>query len=160
MRTLPDGRHVLTGDDSGGLTVWELSSGRRIRTLAGHSPHAVNAIHVAADGRYVITTGVDRTVRLWNLANGECVRTRRCRGSMADLTLAPDSRVMTMLNRLTDQQGYRIRIWRLDGRRRARVIRTARKVTADPFALDQRIILIAEKGGDVGVWDAATGCGP
>jgi WD40 repeat protein len=151
MRTLPDGRHVLTGHDDGRLTLHETATGRLVRTLGGHAPHQVNAVHVSADGRYAVSTGTDRAVRLWDLSSGACLGGRKRRGPAARVTVAPDIRVMA-LHRLSDQLD-RIRIWRLDGRRRPYVVRAAAEVTAGPLFLDECTVLIAESGGDVGVWD-------
>ncbi|WP_030185357.1 WD40 repeat domain-containing serine/threonine-protein kinase [Streptomyces sp. NRRL S-813] len=150
MCPLPDGRHLVTGDDDGRLTVYELPTGRRVRTLDGHAPHPVNAVHVSSDGRYAISTGMDRTVRLWDLTTGACLRSKRRRGPTALITVATDIQVMA-LRRLPSQQD-RVRFWRLDGRRRPYVVQAAAKVTAHPLFLDDHTVLIAEEGGAVGVW--------
>ncbi|MFF9022120.1 protein kinase domain-containing protein [Streptomyces eurythermus] len=148
---LPDGRHLVTGHDDGRLTLHETATGRATRTLDGHAPYPVNAVHVSADGRYAVSTGMDRVVRLWDLTTGTCLRSRKRRGPTARITVAPDLRVMALF-RLAERD--RLRIWRLDGRRRPYVVRTATAMTAaHPLFLDDRRVLIAEESGDLGLWD-------
>ncbi|WP_416529799.1 protein kinase domain-containing protein [Streptomyces coelicoflavus] len=151
MRALPDGRHLVAGHDDGRLTLHETATGRTVRTLDGHAPHSVNAVHVAADGRHAVSTGTDRVVRVWDLTTGACLRAKKRRGPTALITVAPDLRVMA-LHRVSVQRD-RVRIWRLDGRRRPYVVRAAAEVTASPLFLGDRTVLLAEEGGAIGVWD-------
>jgi WD40 repeat protein len=81
-----DGRFALTGGaqsviqrdngrfvQSGLVHLWEVSSGRRLRTLAGHRG-AVTSVCLSLDGRYALSGSTDATVRLWEVAGGQCLR--------------------------------------------------------------------------------------
>ena len=59
------------------LKVWDLSSGRELHTLTGHT-HYVWAVAVAADGQRAVSVSPDNTVKLWNLETGEVVATFIC----------------------------------------------------------------------------------
>jgi WD40 repeat protein len=59
------------------LKVWDLASGRELRTLTGHSD-AVNAVAVAPDGRRVVSASDDNTVKVWNVETGEVLATFTC----------------------------------------------------------------------------------
>jgi WD40 repeat protein len=54
--------------------VWELSSGRELRTLSGHSS-SVNAVAVTADGQRAISASEDQTLKVWELSSGRELRT-------------------------------------------------------------------------------------
>ncbi|WP_225653843.1 WD40 repeat domain-containing serine/threonine protein kinase [Streptomyces pseudogriseolus] len=146
----PEGRYLVTGDDTGRLTLCETATGRVLRRIEGHAPHAVDEVHVARDGRHAVSHGRDSTVRLWDLTTGVCLRAKRVH-PLTYLTVVPDHRVMA-LQRLLGRRD-RIRIWRLDGRRRPYTLRARADLTEHPLFLDDRTALLAEEGGAVGIWD-------
>ena len=69
----PDGRLAVSANRDKNLCVWDLSSGKCIRMLCGHTS-AARAVAVTPCGRRAISGGWDRTLRLWDLASGECLR--------------------------------------------------------------------------------------
>jgi WD40 repeat protein len=70
----PDGRYLVSSSDDATVRMWQLSTGRSLRTLTGHTGQ-VHCVAVSPDGRWIASGGSDRTVRLWNLQNGRLVRT-------------------------------------------------------------------------------------
>jgi WD40 repeat protein/Tfp pilus assembly protein PilF len=67
-------RHVLTGGDDGLVRVFDLQSGRELRTLAGHQK-AVGKLAVASDGQTVASGSDDGTVKVWAIEPGKLMRT-------------------------------------------------------------------------------------
>lgn len=59
-----DGRLAVSGDHAGQVRVWELATGRCLRTFAGHRG-AVRAVDL--DGDLAVSCGDDGTVRVWRL---------------------------------------------------------------------------------------------
>ena len=66
---LPDGRRAVTGCDDGAVRLWDLESGRIIRTLVQHSG-AVYAVAVSSDGTRALSGGNDNTLRILNVDSG------------------------------------------------------------------------------------------
>ena len=56
------------------LRLWDLESGRTLRTLAGHRD-PVNAVAVIPDCHACSLSLTDRTLRVWDLESGRVVRT-------------------------------------------------------------------------------------
>ena len=52
------------------LKVWELESGRALRTLQGHAA-SVNSVAVTPDGRLAVSASADQTVKVWELTSSE-----------------------------------------------------------------------------------------
>ena len=50
----PDGRRAVSASDDKTLKVWELGSGRELRTLAGHTG-SVNGVAVTPDGQRAVS---------------------------------------------------------------------------------------------------------
>jgi WD40 repeat protein len=69
----PDNAMLATGHIDGSLKLWELASGRLVRTL-WHA-NSVNAIAFSRDGTRLLSGSNDTTVKLWDTATGKLVRT-------------------------------------------------------------------------------------
>ncbi len=54
--------------------MWDLESGRCLRTLEGHSV-GVGSVSVTPDGRRAVSGSWDKTLRVWDLESGRCLRT-------------------------------------------------------------------------------------
>jgi WD40 repeat protein len=100
-----DGRYVLSGGgksvlqpssgrfvQSGQVHLWEVATGRRLRTFSGHAD-VVTSVCLSFDGRYALSGSADRTVRLWELASGRCLRTFSGHAdAVTSVALSPDGR--------------------------------------------------------------------
>ena len=77
----PDGRTLLTGGGEGTAQMWDLASGRVLRTFQGHQL-PVSSLAFAPDGKRILTGSWDRTVRLWDPDSGEQLGSYRVRGAV------------------------------------------------------------------------------
>lgn len=72
----PDGRRILassTDEDDHVLRLWDADTGKRMRTLKGHTRRA-HAIAFSPDGKRAISGGGDIALRLWDTASGKSLR--------------------------------------------------------------------------------------
>ena len=74
MAVTPDGRRAVSASDDKTLKVWDLESGRELRTLEGHSAW-VNGVAVTPDGRRAVSASGDKTLKVWDLESGRELRT-------------------------------------------------------------------------------------
>jgi hypothetical protein len=98
----PDGRLLATSD--GAVThLWEVATGKEIRSFRGHRGDILS-LAFAADGRRLATGSIDTTVLLWDLASPPA-------GGREDKALA------TWWNDLADADPVRAyaAVWRLAG---------------------------------------------
>jgi WD40 repeat protein len=72
----PDGRYVLSGSFDKTVKLWEISTGREIRTFKGHS-NLVHSVAFSPDGRRAVSGSQDETLKLWDVETGREVWTRR-----------------------------------------------------------------------------------
>jgi WD40 repeat protein len=67
-------QRVVAGYADSKLRVWDLISGKCLKTLEGHSG-PVNGVSLTPDGRRAVSGGgYDRTIRVWDLETGQCSR--------------------------------------------------------------------------------------
>jgi WD40 repeat protein len=74
------------------LRVWDVETGRELRTLKGHTD-AVNGVAVSGNGTRVVSASWDNTVRVWDVETGESIATFTCDGAAYCCALAHDSRI-------------------------------------------------------------------
>lgn len=65
----PDGRTLATGAEDGKATLWDASTGRKLRSLAGHTDD-IRALEFSPDGRRLLTSGADGFKRLYDVETG------------------------------------------------------------------------------------------
>jgi len=69
----PDGKYALSGSDDKTLKLWEISSGREIRSFKGHSDD-VESVAFSPDGKYALSGSGDSTLKLWEISSGREIR--------------------------------------------------------------------------------------
>ncbi|WP_406250558.1 WD40 repeat domain-containing serine/threonine protein kinase [Streptomyces cyaneofuscatus] len=67
-----DSGRILVGSLEGPLHLHDALTGRRLRTLGGHSQR-VHSVAFSADGRFAVSADQHGTVRCWDLATGRCL---------------------------------------------------------------------------------------
>src|SRR5262249_24011334 len=50
--------------------IYDVHSGKRLRTLAGHTEWEVDACVISPDGRLLASTGTDKQILIWDFATG------------------------------------------------------------------------------------------
>ena len=66
----PDGTKMLTGSSDGKTRLWDMETGKVIRTFSGHSAY-VTSVAFSPDGSKILTGSYDKTARLWDVATGD-----------------------------------------------------------------------------------------
>ncbi|MGD9093471.1 MAG: protein kinase, partial [Anaerolineales bacterium] len=68
-----NGRYALSGSRDNSLKLWEVSSGRCLRTFIGHTNWVIR-LFLSADRRYILSCSYD-CMKLWDVASGRCLQT-------------------------------------------------------------------------------------
>src|SRR5205085_3494273 len=75
----------------GEVTVWEVATGKEVRSFAGHAER-VGTVAWSPDGRMLATGSGDRTLRLWEVASG-AERAKFAHGGwVRSVAFSPDGR--------------------------------------------------------------------
>ncbi len=103
----PDSRYVAAVGNIGGAHLYDLRSGKLLRTMTGHSTTVWDAAFTSDSSRLATSGYSDGTVKLWSVATGEEVHTLRGHaGNVTGLAFSPDdSRLFS-----ADRNGV-VRIW-------------------------------------------------
>ena len=68
------GTHVASGDYEGTIKLWDITTGRLIRTIAGHAK-SIWSIAFSSDDRRLLSASGDGTAKLWDATTGQLMRT-------------------------------------------------------------------------------------
>jgi WD40 repeat protein len=92
VATSPDSNYVATGSRDKSAKLWELGSGREVRSFLGHEA-SVNSLDFSRDGKYLITSSGDKSVRIWETATGkEIFKLEPDNERLTDVALSNDSK--------------------------------------------------------------------
>ncbi|HEY2996902.1 MAG TPA: caspase family protein [Methylomirabilota bacterium] len=145
----PDGRWLVSGNQDRTAKLWDVRTGRELRTFTGHSG-MIWRLAVSPDGATLGTASNDWTLRVWDIGTGRLRYTRRHDGPVWSVAVSPDSRL------IASGSGDRtIRVWSLADGRALRTIRQSDEVNRLVFVDATRLASAA--GSTLGIWDALSG---
>jgi WD40 repeat protein len=61
-----DGRFAVSASEDGTIKVWDLGTGKELRTFSGHTA-AVTGVAVSPDSHNLASSSADGSVRIWQL---------------------------------------------------------------------------------------------
>ncbi|MCX5717404.1 MAG: WD40 repeat domain-containing protein [Nitrospirae bacterium] len=151
MAISPDGRYMLSGSQDTTIKLWDVSTGREVRTFQGHSGF-VNSVAFSPDGRYAVSGSTDKTIKFWDVSTGREVRTFQ--GHSDEVTcvaFSPDGQYVL-------SGGGDIKLWEVStGRRVKRVFwGQSWRVYSLAFSPDGKYALSGSEEG-IKLWDVSTG---
>ena len=88
----PDSKQLASGLDGGSLILWDVSAGRELRRLDGHTS-GVRLLAFSPDGAWLASASDDFTGVIWDARTGEQVR-QFARMWIGALAWSPDSRLL------------------------------------------------------------------
>jgi WD40 repeat protein len=104
----PDGKYALSGSSDRTLKLWDLETGKCIRTMEGHTS-IVSSVAISPDNRYALSGSGEGTAKLWEIETGRCIRTMEGHTeSVFSVAISSDGRYA-----LSGSGDKTLKLWRL-----------------------------------------------
>ncbi|MEX2263002.1 MAG: hypothetical protein WD696_13685, partial [Bryobacteraceae bacterium] len=89
--------------------VWDLETGRELRTLEGHS-HRVTGVAVTPDSKRAVSASEDNTLKVWDLETGRELRTLEGHShQVTGVAVTPDGK-----RAVSASEDKTLKLWDLD----------------------------------------------
>lgn len=149
----PDGKYALSGSSDESVKLWEVASGREIRTFNGHGS-TISSVAFSPDGTQALTASWDKTVKLWDIASGRELRTYTGHtGAVTSVAFSPDGK-----QALTGSWDKTAIIWEVNT---GRVIHTLTGhtgwVNSVVFSPDSRYAISGSSDDTIKLWELSSG---
>jgi len=148
----PDGKLALSGSWDHTLKLWQVESGREIRTFKGHSNH-VNAVAFSPDGKLALSGSRDETLKLWQVSNGREIRTFKGHSDgISSVAFSPDGKLALSGSWQT------LKLWQVSTGREIRTFKGhSSDVHAVAFSPDGKLALSGSHDSTLKLWQVSSG---
>jgi len=90
----PDGKTLASGNDDKTIKLWDITTGKEIRTLQGHSSW-VWSVSFSPDGKTLASGSGDKTIKLWDITTGREILTLKGHSSsVLSVSFSPDGKTL------------------------------------------------------------------
>ncbi len=148
----PDGRWALSGSIDETVKLWEVATGREVRTFPKNDV-GVMAVAFSPDGRWALTGG-GGLLKLSEIATGRLLRTfTGHRSAVVSIAFSPDGRTA-----ISGSWDGTARLWDVaTGREMRTFIGHSKAVRSVAFSPDGQSVLSGSQDKTIRLWDVATG---
>jgi len=165
----PDGKQILSSSDDGTVKLWDIASGREIRTFLGHT-EGVNSVAFSSDGKQVLSGSDDTTVKLWDVASGREIRTFEEYSRIYFVAFSPDGKQVlygydssTVFSpdgkqALSGLYDGTVKLWDAASGQEIRTFEGHEwEVNSVAFSPDGKQVLSGSEDGTIKLWDVSNG---
>ena len=149
----PDGQTLVSGSWDKTVRVWDVNTGRHLRTLTGHT-NRVTYVSFSPDGQTLVSGSWDGTVRVWDVNTGRHLRTLTVSGVIS-ISFSPDGQTLA-----SGSLDGTVRLWDVNtGRHLHTLAGHTHNVTYVSFSPNGNTLASGGgwEDGTVRLWDVNTG---
>ncbi len=156
----PNGKTVVSGDGKGIIKLWDLATGRELRTLKYSG--SVNSVAFSPDNRTVVLGGdryykkSDHSIKLWDVVTGRVRTLAGHKNSVKSVAFSPDGKTV-----VSGSWDNTIKLWNVTTGRGRNLAWHEKSVNSVAFSPDGKTVVsgngLNSDPGNIKLWNVRTG---
>lgn len=149
----PNGKYIVTSSADGMARVWNVRTGKLVRTFKGHKG-SVEGAEFSPDGKFVLTYSEDNTTKIWDVESGRLINTLK--GSVKYAGFGSNRHIAVTVNEYNNTT--ELKIWNTSN---GKLLRTLKKGSRyhQSFCMtsDGKYVFSSFEDSTVTIWNVNTG---
>ncbi|HCF27228.1 MAG TPA: hypothetical protein DEV81_08500 [Cyanobacteria bacterium UBA11049] len=149
----PDGQTLVSGSNDKTIKIWQLNTGKLIRSFKGDSG-AISSVAISADGNFLAAGSHDTpksNVKVWNLKTGNLIHTLLGHHKPVNsIAISPDAQILASASN-------KIKIWHLHKGDRLCTLWHSYTVNSAAISPDSSILASGSSDSKIRLWNPLSG---
>ncbi|AKG20665.1 NACHT and WD40 repeat domain-containing protein [Calothrix sp. 336/3] len=148
-----DNKLFATGETNGNIHVWQVSDGKEISLLQGHSDW-VRSVIISHDNSTLISASSDQTIKIWDIQTEKCLQTVKGHiNRVYSLVISPDNQTFA-----SSSADCTIKLWSLNSGECLKTLEGhTDRIWSIAISNDGKTIISGSADRTIKEWDISTG---
>jgi WD40 repeat protein len=157
----PDGKQLVSGSHDKTIKLWDVTTGREIKTFSGLPPSTIITVCFSPDGKQILSGSFDG-IKLWDVATGREIRTFTGHNNpVYSIAFSPDGRQVLSSSYNDGWQpslDHVTKVWDIATGREIRTFKGHNDYLCSvAFSSDGKFLVSGSHDKTIKLWDIATG---
>ena len=151
-----DGQTLFSGNIDGIIKIWQVSTGKELRTFTGYPNYPVSSLAISRDGQTLFSASCDGAIKIWQVSTGKVLYTLTTGYSKDVWALAISRDGQTLFSGSVDGV---IKIWQVSTGKELRTFTGYPNHPVFSLAIsgDGQTLFSASRDGAIKIWQVSTG---
>jgi WD40 repeat protein/transcriptional regulator with XRE-family HTH domain len=148
----PDGKVLATGDTNGEVRLYQVSDGRQLLSLKGHTAW-IWSVTFSPDGHLIASGSDDQRVKIWDTNTGACFKTLEGHMSaVRSVAFSSDGQILASAS-----EDRTVRLWNVDKGDCVQTLKCDSEMLSVSISSQDCILATGSKDEKIRLWNISTG---